>query len=193
MPYIQLEHFDSLSLNPTHVINSVSIITTKVVDIMSPMADVAHRTMSSMSILTPNISWHFAILILLPLSAFIVRAIYQAYGTGLRDIPGPWQAKFTRLWLLRAISSRSFQKINLDLHRRYGMSVSLFSIIFFVFDQLRDYLFMSKPRYRPYRPHWPKRIQHRRPAECQSNLQIRKPAADEGQYLRLKPVRMTKC
>ena len=142
MPYIQVEHFDPLSLNPSHVINSVAAITTKVADIMSPMGDVAHRTMDSMSILASNVSWHSVIIILLPLSAFIVRAIYQAYATALRDIPGPWQAKFTRLWLLRAISSRSFQKINLDLHRRYGSSVSLFYIIVFFFDQLRDYLFM---------------------------------------------------
>ena len=142
MPYIQVEHFDSLSLNPSHVFKSVGTITNKVADIMSPLGDVAHQTMKSMSTLTSNISWHFVIIVLLPLSAFIVRAIYQAYGTALRDIPGPWLAKFTRLWLLRAISSRSFQKINLDLHRRYGSSVSLFYIIVFFFDQPRDYLFM---------------------------------------------------
>lgn len=67
-------------------------------------------------------SWYYVIF-LLSLSIIVLRALSQAYGTNLRDVTGPWQAKFTRLWLLRAISSRSFQKINLDLHQKYGSSI----------------------------------------------------------------------
>lgn len=48
------------------------------------------------------------------------RPLIRAYRTPLHDVPGPWSAKFTRLWLFRAIASRSFQKINLDLHRKHG-------------------------------------------------------------------------
>ena len=48
------------------------------------------------------------------------RTLIRAYLTPLRDIPGPWSAKFTRLWLFKAIASRSFQKINLELHRKHG-------------------------------------------------------------------------
>ena len=81
---------------------------------------VAHRTRASISsTLSSDIPWSHLIYFL-PLVAVILRALYRAYGTTLRDIPGPWQARYTRLWLLRAISSRSFQKINLDLHRQYG-------------------------------------------------------------------------
>ena len=91
---------------------------------MSSVGEVAHRTQGSISTLTSDISWNYLTCLLL-LFAIILRALYQAYNTTLRDIPGPWQAKYTRLWLLRAISSRSFHKINLDLHRRHGSSTIL--------------------------------------------------------------------
>ena len=49
------------------------------------------------------------------------RSLIKAYKTPLSDIPGPWIAKFTRFWLLWGISTRSWQKINVELHREYGM------------------------------------------------------------------------
>ncbi len=55
----------------------------------------------------------------------IFRTLYSAYATPLRDVPGPWLAKFTRLWLLQAIRSREYQKINLQLHQKYGPIVRL--------------------------------------------------------------------
>lgn len=55
----------------------------------------------------------------------IVRILYYAYATPLRDIPGPWLAKFTRLWLLKSINSREYQKINIELHQKYGPIVRL--------------------------------------------------------------------
>lgn len=123
MSYVQLEHLGLLSQNLSHVFNSVGgALTTMLTDTISTGGDVTRLVTNSMSTLASNIPWHFAIL-LLPLFAIILPALYHAYGTPLRDIPGPWQAKFTRLWLLRAISSRSFQKINLDLHRKYGSSL----------------------------------------------------------------------
>ena len=61
-----------------------------------------------------------SIMVLLTFTAFMIHALLQAYHTPLRDIPGPWLAKFTRLWLLQAYASRSFQNINLDLHRSLG-------------------------------------------------------------------------
>lgn len=44
----------------------------------------------------------------------------RVFKTPLRSIPGPWFARFSRLWLLRAYAGRSFHKTNLDLHRKYG-------------------------------------------------------------------------
>lgn len=88
---------------------------------------VAPVALISTSALNFDVSWRLAIC-LLPFFVIILRAIYQAYFTTLRDIPGPWQARFTRLWLLNAISSRSFHTINLDLHRKYGTLVSYPSV-----------------------------------------------------------------
>ena len=48
------------------------------------------------------------------------RTLIKAYRPPLSDIPGPWIAKFTRLWLMQAINTRSWDKINIRLHRRYG-------------------------------------------------------------------------
>lgn len=48
------------------------------------------------------------------------RTLIKAYSLPLSDIPGPWIAKFTRLWLMQAISTRSWDKINIRLHRQYG-------------------------------------------------------------------------
>ena len=63
--------------------------------------------------------------LLLPLLfvSWIVRVLFKAYATPLRDIPGPWLAKFTRFWHAKAIASRNFQKTNLDLHRQYGQTL----------------------------------------------------------------------
>lgn len=61
------------------------------------------------------------------------RALIKAYKPPLSDIPGPWIAKFTKLWLLRAINTRSWEKINVSLHRQYGeyqMPLSLYAKLF---------------------------------------------------------------
>lgn len=55
----------------------------------------------------------------------IFRTLYCAYATPLRDIPGPWLAKFTRIWLFRAINSRRFNEINIQLHKKYGPIVRI--------------------------------------------------------------------
>ena len=64
----------------------------------------------------------FIVLLLIPL---FLHALYKAYATPLRHVPGPWIAKFTRLWLLGAINSREYQKINVELHRNYGPVVRI--------------------------------------------------------------------
>ena len=64
----------------------------------------------------------YIVLLLIPL---FLHALYKAYATPLRHIPGPWIAKFTRLWLLRAINSREYQRINVESHRKYGSVVRI--------------------------------------------------------------------
>lgn len=64
----------------------------------------------------------YALLALIPYTLY---TIYQAYATPLRSVPGPFLAKFTRLWLAKAIASRKFDKINIELHRKYGPVVRI--------------------------------------------------------------------
>jgi cytochrome P450 len=47
-------------------------------------------------------------------------AAYSAYSTPLRDIPGPFLARFTRLWYLRTVWSGNAHHINIALHRDYA-------------------------------------------------------------------------
>ncbi|KAH9215294.1 cytochrome P450 [Leptodontidium sp. 2 PMI_412] len=53
------------------------------------------------------------------------RALFQAWANPLRDVPGPLLARFSRLWILRAYNSRSYEKVNLNLHRTYGPIVRI--------------------------------------------------------------------
>ena len=70
----------------------------------------------------------------------IAQTLLKAYRPPLSDIPGPWIAKFTKVWLLRAISSRSWNKINPSLHRQYGEQMARVSCSEKLFnDQLRAY------------------------------------------------------
>lgn len=51
--------------------------------------------------------------------------LYQAYASPLRDVQGPWLARFTRFWYARSVYSRQGHKINLDLHKKYGPIVRI--------------------------------------------------------------------
>ena len=131
---------------PSHNVSSVHEIATN----MSSVGEVFHLTLDYTSNLTFSLPWYY-IVFLLSLSAIILRALGQAYGTNLRDVPGRWQAKFTRLWLLRAISSRSFQKINLDLHQKYGPSITFPPFYYTVQERMNASLNMTGDR--TYRSH----------------------------------------
>ena len=65
------------------------------------------------------------ILLGLLLALITFRTIYRAYFTSLRDIPGPWLAKFTRFWLARAIYSRKYHIVNAELHHKWGPIVRI--------------------------------------------------------------------
>lgn len=38
----------------------------------------------------------------------------------LRNVPGPFLARYTRLWLLRQYMKGDFEKTNISLHNKYG-------------------------------------------------------------------------
>lgn len=46
--------------------------------------------------------------------------LYRALASPLRDVPGPFLARFTRLWKLYTIYSGRFEQINILLHKKYG-------------------------------------------------------------------------
>lgn len=55
----------------------------------------------------------------------IVQRAYKALTTPLRHLPGPLLARFSRWWPFGAIGSRNFQTININLHKKYGVSQQL--------------------------------------------------------------------
>ena len=78
-------------------------------------SQVAERSLSTV------LPWIFLVLVFI----YVLDTIYKTYATPLRDIPGPWLAKFTRIWLFNAIARRDFQTTNVDLHRKYGPIVRI--------------------------------------------------------------------
>lgn len=63
--------------------------------------------------------------LLLTLGLFGLWLIFQLFSylrDPLRDIPGPFWARFTRLWYLREVANGQFEKTNVALHKRYGTS-----------------------------------------------------------------------
>ena len=53
---------------------------------------------------------------------FILRSAVVALISPLRTVPGPFAARFTRLWELRKTTQHQFEHVNLALHKRYGKS-----------------------------------------------------------------------
>ena len=72
-----------------------------------------------MGIKAPSLSG-ILLLISLVVTAAVVQRVYKAYTSPLRDIPGPWLARLTRLWLAKAIAGADFEKTNIQLHQKYG-------------------------------------------------------------------------
>jgi hypothetical protein len=50
----------------------------------------------------------------------VVRPIFRALTTSLRNVPGPFLARFTRFWELRAVLKHDFATYNIALHEKYG-------------------------------------------------------------------------
>lgn len=52
----------------------------------------------------------------------IVYVVLRALVSPLRSVPGPFPARFTRLWYLRELVRENFEQTNIQLHRKYGTS-----------------------------------------------------------------------
>lgn len=46
--------------------------------------------------------------------------VITMFADPLRKIPGPFIARFTRLWELRRVLEGHFERTNLELHGKYG-------------------------------------------------------------------------
>ncbi|KAF9698121.1 hypothetical protein EKO04_003935 [Ascochyta lentis] len=65
----------------------------------------------------------YGIVALLGLGVF--RYVYQTLTSPLRGIPGPFLARFTRLWELQAVRTHDNPTFNIALHEKYGPIVRL--------------------------------------------------------------------
>lgn len=54
------------------------------------------------------------------LAILILRPLLRDITSPLRDIPGPFMARYTRLWKLYEIYKGSFEESNIKLHRIHG-------------------------------------------------------------------------
>uniref|UniRef100_A0A093Y5K2 Pisatin demethylase n=1 Tax=Talaromyces marneffei PM1 TaxID=1077442 RepID=A0A093Y5K2_TALMA len=67
----------------------------------------------------------------------IVWALYitgRAYIDPLRDIDGPFIARFTRLWYLKKIFEGKFELVNVALHKKYGPVVRIAPNVYSIDD-----------------------------------------------------------
>lgn len=64
---------------------------------------------------------HYFVYGLFAVLAFaVLRYIYQTLTSPLRHVPGPFLARFTRLWELQAICKQENAALNIALHEKYG-------------------------------------------------------------------------
>ncbi|GKZ85790.1 hypothetical protein AnigIFM56816_011761 [Aspergillus niger] len=59
------------------------------------------------------------------IASFVARGAFRALIDPLRSIPGPFAARWTRLWELLEVRKGYFEKTNIWLHRRYGSIVRI--------------------------------------------------------------------
>lgn len=62
---------------------------------------------------------------LFAVGALLVYFLVQFILDPLRDIPGPFLARFTRLWYLAEIYKGSFELTEIKLHKKYGPIVRI--------------------------------------------------------------------
>lgn len=65
--------------------------------------------------------------IILPLGAglYVLFSVALCLIDPLRSVPGPFLARFTRLWYLYKIYKGDFEKTNIGLHEKYGPVVRI--------------------------------------------------------------------
>ncbi|OBT68006.1 hypothetical protein VE03_01548 [Pseudogymnoascus sp. 23342-1-I1] len=74
----------------------------------------------------PWLTYHaYPIAICTVLILGILPRVLRALLSPVRQIPGPFLARFTRLWYFRQVLCGDFDQVNIQLHRRYGPIVRI--------------------------------------------------------------------
>jgi hypothetical protein len=58
--------------------------------------------------------------VLVAIVLWLITPLIRGLISPLRSVPGPFLARFTRLWELRAIYKHDFATYNIELHKKYG-------------------------------------------------------------------------
>jgi hypothetical protein len=64
-------------------------------------------------------------LFIIPPVGILIYGFLQYLLDPLRSVPGPFLARFSRLWYFLEIYKGSFEETNIGLHRRYGPIVRI--------------------------------------------------------------------
>ncbi|PMD47216.1 putative P450 monooxygenase [Hyaloscypha variabilis F] len=64
-------------------------------------------------------------LLLATLAVIICYVFYQFFLSPLRNVPGPYLARFTRLWELNSLRAGNFQRTQIAYHEKYGPVVRI--------------------------------------------------------------------
>ncbi|KAF4992377.1 hypothetical protein FDECE_13733 [Fusarium decemcellulare] len=67
----------------------------------------------------------FSNALLFIISVWFLHVIKNKYLTKLRNVPGPFLAGFTRLWKLNRVAHGDMEKVQMQLHARYGSVVRI--------------------------------------------------------------------
>lgn len=68
--------------------------------------------------LTP---WIYALLFFLVILIWASVDVITETFSSLRKLPGPFEARFSRLWYFRHVRDGNFHHRNIQLHEKYGM------------------------------------------------------------------------
>lgn len=66
---------------------------------------------------------HSQLFLLLPIIFLVLSLVHRlsrALFSPLKDIPGPFWARFTKLWYFRRVQKGGFEQDNIALHQKYG-------------------------------------------------------------------------
>ena len=76
----------------------------------------------------PTSIMHFHYFLLVPVFVLAAQLLYRlgrALFSPLRDVPGPFLARFTRLWYFHRVRQGHFEHDNIRLHEKYGPVVRI--------------------------------------------------------------------